>query len=44
MSQTVKTLIMNNIKSLNGEFTNDFYYTFGGGGGAGLVYLDLSHN
>jgi len=42
MSQTIETLIANNIKSLNRQFTNDFYYALGDNNN--LVYLDLSHN
>ena len=42
MSQTIETLIVKNIRSLNGQFTNDFYYALGDNNN--LVYLDLSHN
>ena len=42
MSQTVETIIANDIKSLNKELTNDFYYALGDSNN--LVYLDLSKN
>jgi Ran GTPase-activating protein (RanGAP) involved in mRNA processing and transport len=42
MSQTVDTIVANNIKSLNQSLTNDFYYALGDSNN--LVYLDLSKN
>ena len=42
MSQTVETIIANDIKSLNKDLTNDFYYALGDSNN--LVYLDLSKN
>ena len=42
MSQTVETIIANDIKTLNKELTNDFYYALGDSNN--LVYLDLSKN
>ena len=42
MSQTVETIIANNISSLNQQLTNDFYYALGDSNN--LVYLDLSKN
>ena len=42
MSQTVDTIIANNISSLNRELLSDFYYALGDSNN--LVYLDLSNN
>ena len=42
MSQTVETIIANNISTLNQQLTNDFYYALGDSNN--LVYLDLSKN
>ena len=42
MSQTVDTIIANNINSLNKELSNDFYYALGDSNN--LVYLDLGKN
>ena len=42
MSQTIETIIANNIKTLNSQFTNEFYYALGDNNN--LVYLDLSRN
>ena len=42
MSQTVETIIANNISALNKELTNDFYYALGDSNN--LVYLDISRN
>ena len=42
MSQTVETIIANNINGLNKELSNDFYYALGDSNN--LVYLDLSKN
>ena len=42
MSQTVDTIVANNIQSLNQSLTNDFYYALGDSNN--LVYLDLSKN
>ena len=42
MSQTVETIIANNINGLNKELSNDFYYAVGDSNN--LTYLDLSHN
>ena len=42
MSQTVNTIIANNIQNLNKELTKDFYSSLGDSNN--LVYLDLSNN
>ena len=42
MSQTVETIIANNITSLNQQLSNDFYYALGDSNN--LMYLDLSKN
>ena len=42
MSQTVDTIIANNISQLNQQLTNDFYYALGDSNN--LVYLDMSKN
>ena len=42
MSQTVDTIIANNIAQLNQQLTNDFYYALGDSNN--LAYLDLSKN
>ena len=42
MSQTVDTIIANNISSLNRELLSDFYYALGDSNN--LVYLDLGKN
>ena len=42
MSQTVETIIDNNIPGLNNALTNDFYYAIGDNNN--LSYLDLSYN
>ena len=42
MSQTVDTIIANNLVNFNKELTNDFYYALGDNNN--LVYLDLSKN
>ena len=42
MSQTVDTIIANNLTNFNKELTNDFYYALGDNNN--LTYLDLSKN
>ena len=42
MSQTIDTIIANNIPNLNKELTNDFYYALGDSNN--LTYLDLNKN
>ena len=42
MSQTVDTIIANNINGFNRELSNEFYYALGDSNS--LVYLDLSNN
>jgi ubiquitin-protein ligase/Ran GTPase-activating protein (RanGAP) involved in mRNA processing and transport len=42
MSQTVDTIIANNLTNFNKELTNDFYYALGDNNN--LAYLDLSKN
>ena len=42
MSQTIDTIIANNLPNLNKELTNDFYYALGDSNN--LTYLDLNKN
>ena len=42
MSQTIDTIIANNLPNLNKELTNDFYYALGDSNN--LAYLDLNKN
>ena len=42
MSQTVDTIIANNLPNLNKDLTNDFYYALGDSNN--LTYLDLNKN
>ena len=42
MSQTIDTIIANNISNFNKELTNEFYYALGDSNN--LAYLDLSNN